>query len=226
MDYSRTLVLACATVIEEMLPLMPPEIKHKTLEFGLHVYPAKLCEALQAEIDAVGDDIDTILLGYGLCSKAVVGLNSRRFTLVVPKVDDCIGIFLGSKKDYLARQYSHPGTYFLTKGWIIAGETPFTEYDRMVERIGQAKADRIQKIMLGNYKCLALIDTGMYEMDPYREYSQKLAERFNLRFEEIPGSNRMVKMLLEGDWADEFVVIPPGESIRLGHFYAFEEPKA
>ena len=34
---SRTKVLACATVVEEMLPMMPAGMQQQVLEFGLHV---------------------------------------------------------------------------------------------------------------------------------------------------------------------------------------------
>jgi hypothetical protein len=219
MDYERTLVMACQTVIEEMLPLMPPGMHRQVLDFGLHVQPDKLREVLQAAIDAVDDNIETILLGYGLCSRAVVGISSPKFRLVVPRVDDCIAIFLGSKAAYNTQSRCEPGTYYLTKGWIEVGSTPFTEYDEMVKRMGPEKAERIQKIMLRNYKRLALINTGQYGMDKYREYARQTAERFGLRYEEIPGSNAMVKKMLEGNWDEEFVVVEPGETISMEHFF-------
>ena len=65
-----TLVIACATVIEEMLPLLPPDVGHRVLDFGLHTDPAKLRQALQQAIDEVDPAVDTIILGYGLCSQA------------------------------------------------------------------------------------------------------------------------------------------------------------
>jgi len=55
MDYTRTLVMACATVIEEMLPLLPPGMQHQVFDFGLHVNPERLRRTLQAAIDAVGE---------------------------------------------------------------------------------------------------------------------------------------------------------------------------
>lgn len=219
MEPQRTLVMACATVIEEMLPLIPAGMHHQILDFGLHVYPEKLRKTLQEAVDAVGDEIDTILLGYGMCSQAVVGLVAQKATLVVPRVDDCIAIFLGSRSAYNTQCRSEPGTYYLTKGWIEVGDTPFTEYDQMVERLGPERAARVQKIMLKNYKRLALINTGQYEMERYREYTRRTAERFGLRFEEIDGSNAMVKKMIEGDWDDEFIVVHPGEMIRYDHFF-------
>lgn len=223
MDYTKTLVMACATVIEEMAPILPPGMRQKVLDFGLHIVPEKLRATLQAEIDAVNNDIDTILLGYGLCSQAVIGIVARKATLVVPRVDDCIAIFLGSRDAYSTQSKSEPGTYYLTKGWIEVGDTPFTDYDQMVARLGQDRADRVQKIMLKNYTRLALINTGQYEMERYREYSRRTAKRFGLRFEEIEGSNGLVKKMIDGDWDDEFVVVKPGETIRYEHFFPAEK---
>jgi len=219
MEYSKTLVMACATVIEEMMPILPDGMHHQVLDFGLHVFPEKLRATLQAEIDAVSEDIETILLGYGLCSQAVIGITARKATLVVPRVDDCIAIFLGSRDAYSSQNRVEPGTYYLTKGWIEVGDTPFTEYDKMVERLGQARADRVQKIMLRNYTRLALINTGQYELDRYRDYTRQTAERFGLHYEEIEGSNALVKKMIEGKWDDDFVVVKPGEMIRYNHFF-------
>jgi hypothetical protein len=98
------------------------------------------------------------------------------------------------------------------------GETPFTEYQRAVARYGEARAERIYRIMMANYKRLALINTGQYEIEKYRDYARQTAERFNLRFEEIPGATTLVEKLLFGPWDDEFVVLRPGETFRLGHF--------
>lgn len=215
--------MACATVIEEMMPILPPGIYHRVLDFGLHVCPEKLRATLQTEIDSVNGNIETILLGYGLCSQAVIGITAHKATLVVPRVDDCIAIFLGSRDAYDVQNKSAPGTYYLTKGWIEVGDTPFTEYDQMVERLGQARADRIQKIMLKNYTRLALINTGQYEMERYRQYTRQTAERFGLHFEEIKGSNALVKKLINGDWDEEFVVAKPGETIRYSDFFPPDE---
>jgi hypothetical protein len=217
-DNARTLVMACATVIEEMLPLLPPGMPHQVFDFGLHVNPEKLRQTLQAAVDAVDGQYDTIILGYGLCSLALVGLKAAHCRLVVPRVDDCISIFLGSHAAYRQQARAEPGTYYLTKGWIEVGDTPFSEYDQMLERYGPERAKRIFRIMLANYKRLALINTGLYEMDRYRDYACRTAERFGLRFEELEGSTDLVMKMVNGPWDDEFVVVEPGEQIRYEQF--------
>jgi hypothetical protein len=215
---SRTKVIACATVIEEMLAHLPSDTDHCVLDFGLHVNPEVLRGALQETIDASASSADTILLGYGLCSQAVVGLRANGCTLVVPKVDDCIAIFLGSEQAYKAQHRAEPGTYYMTKGWIEAGDSPFGEFSSMVEQYGEKKACYLMGKLLKNYTRLALINTGEYELERYRDYCRRTAEQFSLRFEEIPGSNTLIKKLLHGPWDDEFVVAHPGETITYMDF--------
>ena len=115
-------VLACATVMEEMLPLLPAGMSSQVLDFGLHINPPNLKHVLQEAIDAA--EADTVILGYGFCSMAVVGLRANGCTLVVPRVDDCIAIFLGSAQAYKQQSRAEPGTYYLTKGWIEVADTP------------------------------------------------------------------------------------------------------
>ena len=213
LDGARLAVVACATVVEEILPHLPATISAHTLDFGLHVNPENLKRALQEAIDDLAPDVDIILLGYGLCSMAVVGLHTEHCTLVVPKVDDCISIFLGSGQAYEAQARREPGTYYLTKGWIEAGDGPFADYDRLVDRYGEEKARWVTDQILKNYTRLALINTGQTGMDQYRDYSRCTAARFGLRYEEIPGSDSLIKKLLHGPWDDEFAVAPPGHII-------------
>ena len=226
METLRTLVMACATVIEEMLSLLPEGMEHQVFDFGLHINPDKLRDALQEAVDAVAGQYDTIILGYGLCSRAVVGIKANGCRLVVPRVDDCIAIFLGSRMAYSAQCRAEPGTYYLTKGWIEVSDTPFSEYERSVQRYGKERADRIFKLMMGNYKRLALINTGQYELEKYREYARRTAEQFGLWYEEIKGSDTLVRKMIFGPWDDEFVVLEPGETFGLGQFLLQDEGTA
>jgi hypothetical protein len=66
----RRAVIACATVVGEMRPLLPSDRDH-VLDFGLHVNPQDLKRILQETVDALAPEVDTILLGYGLCSGEV-----------------------------------------------------------------------------------------------------------------------------------------------------------
>jgi hypothetical protein len=214
-------LIACATVIEEMRPLMPPQLSYEVLDFGLHSNPERLHKALQSAIDAASSSIDTILLGFGMCAKATVGLKAGNRTIVIPKADDCITIFLGSVAHYHQQQRDEPGTLYLTKGWIESG-TPLDEQrEIMARKYGEEKAGFLFKKMLQGYKRLVFIDTGNYELGQYRSRSQKIAERLGLRYEEIKGDSTLVKALLNGSWDGDFVVVPPGHTVALSDFRKF-----
>jgi hypothetical protein len=214
----KTKVIACATVIEEMLPLLPKHMDYEILDFGLHLIPENLKGALQEAIDKNCPNYETIILGYGLCSMAVVGLQARDCTVVVPKVDDCIAIFLGSEQAYSAEARKEPGSYYLTKGWIEVSDTLLDEQQRIIDKYGEEKAAFIMGEMLKHYKRLVYIDTGTENQDKYRAYARKTADQLNLRFEEIRGSNKLVQKMLRGPWDSEFVVAPPGHTITFLDF--------
>jgi hypothetical protein len=224
MHLSVSKIIACQVVIEEMLPLLPQGVDCEILDFGLHVNPDKLKKTLQEKIDASRKEKGTILLGYGLCSRAVVGLRSEICSLVVPRVDDCISIFLGSRDAYLRQMKAEPGTYYLTKGWIEAGDNLFGSNHQMVERYGPEQAERLIKRMLQNYTRLVFINTGKYQVEHYREYSKQMASRYDLRFEEITGSPTLVAEMINGPWDGDFVVVPPGHAISYEDFYPSDSP--
>jgi hypothetical protein len=217
-DFERCKLIACAAVIEEMLPFIPPLMSYEVMDFGLHTDPKSLKKALQNTMDSSAPHIETILLGYGLCSQAVVGLRSRSHTLIIPRVDDCIAIFLGSAAEYQKQCSMVPGTYYLTKGWIESDNTPFSECDILIERYGQKIAKRIIKQILKNYTRLAFINTSNNKLECYREHARSMAERFNLRYEEIQGSAALIKKMLYGPWNEEFVIIPPDKAVSFFDF--------
>jgi len=212
-------IIACATVIEEMLPLLPPTMPYEVLDFGLHRVPDKLKDALQEAVDKAGEEAETVVLGYGLCAMAVVGLEATNCTLVIPRVDDCIAIFLGSRAAYQEQARQAPGTYYLTKGWIEVNDTLLDEYERLLERYDEARAKRMMRLMLKHYERLVYIDTGFQDRGKYEAYAQRVAAEFDLGFEVVQGSNELIKQMMLGPWDRErFVVKAPGETITYADF--------
>jgi len=216
---SRKKIIACAAVFEEILPFLRTGIVCQTLDFGLHLRPSNLKMALQEAIDASADDADTIIVGYGLCSNGAVGLKApKASTLVIPRVHDCIAIFLGSHDSYKQRLREEAGTFFLAKGFIEAGDTPLDEYRRTVERYGKERADRVMKTMFAHYTRLLFIATANGDLSKYREHARQMARQFELRYEEIKGSNTMIKKMICGPWDRDFIVVKPNETVTLDQF--------
>ena len=86
---------------------------------------------------------------------------------MLPAVDDCIAILLGSRDEYLRQFNGCPGTYYYTRGWIEYIDDPYHEYLEMIPRYGEQKAREIAHLILANYRRVALVDTGTYELADY-----------------------------------------------------------
>ena len=64
------------------------------------------------------------MLAYGMCGNGLKGIRAGIHTLLMPRTEDCIAIFLGSNEAYRTEFLEHPGTYYLTGGWFEAGSDP------------------------------------------------------------------------------------------------------
>ncbi len=219
LDYSGVMVIGCRTVFEEIASFIPAEVYCRVLDAGLHKNPEELKTTLQHELENVPAFIKYIILGYGMCSGAVIGLKSSNATLVIPRIDDCIGIFAGSKEAYRQQQKQEPGTYYLTKGWLKTKTTVFDEFEYLEKRYGTEKAKRIIKLMLKNYTRLCFIETGVEGLEEYRSHAREYAESFGLRFETIKGSDHLIRRMIYGPWDGDFLVKPPGQTVELADFY-------
>ena len=73
MTLGRTKIIACRTVIQEMEEVLASDIEALTLDSGLHLHPEKLRGALQAMIDGITLNTETIIFGFGLYSLGMLG---------------------------------------------------------------------------------------------------------------------------------------------------------
>ena len=80
---TRTKVIACATVVEEMLPLMPPGMAYQVLDFGLHVNPDSLKRALQDAVDGSVPEAETIIPGLRKSTQVMLALTPKDFGQLV-----------------------------------------------------------------------------------------------------------------------------------------------
>ncbi|MFC1920452.1 DUF1638 domain-containing protein [Chloroflexota bacterium] len=214
---NRYKLIACMTVAEELEGMIPESTETAFLEFGLHAYPEKLKIKVQEEIDLT-NGVDAILLGYGMCSMSILGLTSPKHRMVIPRMHDCIGIFLGSGKKYKEQAYSNPGTYYLTKGWINHGGDPYKVYTRWQQEYGEDRAKVLLNKTMGNYTRLAYIETGQEDQTDYIDYAQMAAEKLDLKFEKLEGNRTILKKMLAGDWDSDFVVVEPGSKPTIYDF--------
>ena len=212
----KTTVIACKTLEDEVnQALSNTGINYtvKWIESGLHNYPEKLNESLQSAIDEVTES-EYILLIFGLCGNALLGLNSPNTTMVIPKVDDCISLFLGgnSKRKEMEDETK---AYYLTKGWLRYENNIWKEYVRSVEKYGKERTKGIFATMLKHYTHLVVIDTGAYDTEDFLTEAKEVAEALNLELKIVPADLDLLKDALEQNWHNDFIIVEPGKAITL-----------
>jgi hypothetical protein len=228
---TAVVIIACKVLQSMLEQLLPKDLAERTvfMDYGLHRVPANMTRQLQDTIDAIQEP-SRVVLGYGLCGNGLEGITAGKHTLLIPKVDDCIAILLGSRQAYIREFTAVPGTYYLSKGWLEAGSHPLKEYQEYAQKYGGEEAAWIMDQQYRNYERLVFVAHSQSDLETYRPQALDVAhycEQWGMRYEEILGSDRYVRKLIEiindpakGD--NEFIVVAPGEQIRQQLFWDFE----
>lgn len=214
--HSKMLVLACAVIEKEIRRFQNGKVEFKFFDYGLHRTPENMAKAIQVEIDRANEEeeFDGIILGYGLCSNGIVGVHSSKHPLIIPRIHDCITLFLGSPESYNEQAAKHPGTYYLTPGWIEKGETPISKYESYARSYDEETARWVLHEEMKHYTRIALIDTGVYPIESYRNIGQQNAEFLGIGYEELHGSPQLFHELVCGPWEKDFLIIGKGTPIQ------------
>ena len=212
-----TEIICCKTIEMELQAAMAAagiEIPCRWIESGLHNPPARLTARLQAELDAVPSGVGRVLLGFAFCGNAIAGLRSGDFELIVPRADDCITLLLGSYKRRQQIMKEAPA-YFLTEGWLRGERNIWAEYQHTLQRYGEARARRIFRAMLANYRRLIFVDSGVSDLSALLPETERIAAALELHPEVAGGTLGFLTTLLTGPWDDaHFLVVPPHTKIE------------
>jgi hypothetical protein len=217
-------VIACEIMQAEIeaVALGLDHIETRYLDQGLHRTPALMAGRIQELVDRLDNRVDRIVLGYGLCSNGIVGVQARTRDIVVPLCHDCIGFFLGSPQAYLDDFKARPGSYYLTPGWIVEKKDPLSIIEEdYVPRYGRKTAEWAKKEELKHYTHIVLVDTGVDDLEPMRRIARKNADYFGMEYLEIKaGSKEFFHKLVRGPYPEEeFFLVRPGEAVTQGIYF-------
>ena len=220
-------VIACKVFKDLIERHIPAELSHRVayLDYGLHRVPVNLNQSLQETMDTI-EQPSLILLGYGLCGNGLNGIRAGKHVLLVPRTDDCIAILLGSYTEYIHQFSKIPGTIYLSKGWLESGSNPLQEYQEYVSKYGEETAIWLMDQQYQHYERLVFVAHNQQDLEEYRTRVLDVAQfckRWNMRYEEILGSEDYIRLLVETALdknfvSDDFVLVKPGGEIHQDQF--------
>lgn len=192
---------------------------------GLHDDPDKMRSTLSeklAEIESERPEVDTVLLGYGLCGRGMCGVSARRISLIIPRVHDCIPLYVGKSQDDLGMTEENSGILWLSAGMIEYGrlarhlvEDRHREYR---EKFGEKKAEkmiRAENSVFANYRGVWYVRWQDSD-ENYAAMAHAVAGQLSLPYQEIAGSSVYLSALLEGPYDEQrFLRLEPGWTIDM-----------
>ncbi len=236
MKPNKIVVIGCAVLGVDMkyaARQLGLAVDFKFLEAGLHERPDLLKQKLQNAIDAVSaaGEADRIVIGYGVCGRGTIGIQSRDIPLSIPKVHDCIAMFLGGAESYRREFKKFPGTYYISAGWHEEKAVPVSQrklqawygdkrvhFDEIARQYGDQAADRTITFLNSwqkNYQRAAYIDTGSRSGSTYEEHAREMAEAYGWTYEKISGSLDLIKKMLTGtQTTDDILFVEPHHAIE------------
>lgn len=216
---------ACACIATS-----PKTLDVEFTELGEHSRSGRLRELIQARIDAAeasGKNYEAILLLFGLCGNATVGIQARKTQLVMPRAHDCCTILLGSRQRFVEHFGAAPSTPFSSAGYVERGEyfmrvdeansaspSPGNAYQALVEQYGEEDARFIWEQMHPEHdqnQKAVFIDLPETRHLGYAGEFEKKAAEIGREYVYLEGSSRLIRGLIDGNWPEsDYLIVPPG----------------
>ncbi len=204
----ENLIIGCRTLENELtaaLSRCKDSYEIVWLDARLHNVRKKLKNAVQEILDTASG-FNHILLATGFCGNAIAGLEVREIPLVIPRVDDCTSLLLGGYQNKLPWLDS----YFLTEGWLKGDANIWNEYQYSLKKYGKEQTASIFSMMFANYRRLALLDTGCYDLNACMAQARQIGEALSLNLTVVAASIQYLQLLLTGPWdSKRFLLLPP-----------------
>lgn len=207
----RTKILSCRTLEPEVRLAMKQcgcNFELEVLQENNHDVPSQLRRNIQGKLDAM-EGVDRVLMAFTTCGGAMVGLKTGDFELVIPRLDDCLSLLMGSMERRKAALEGGFGM-FVTKSWLEHEKNTAAELERIQRTYAPERANRIIQAMYGNFDSLNVIDTDAYDVDAILPRTEALARQLNLKHRVVQGTTSYLEALLRSPHdPGRFIVIPP-----------------
>ncbi|MCL2045054.1 MAG: DUF1638 domain-containing protein [Oscillospiraceae bacterium] len=200
-----------------------------------HVEPDNLRMLIEEKIsnttnNQTGRRYDAIILGFGLCGNAIIGLSSP-IPMIIPRAHDCCTIFMGSKERFMQEFNNSFSARWSTTGYFERTGARMSDYsysDQMenyktsreymsyLEKYDEETAEYLWETLhpkIESHESIYINIDGYEYSDSYEKYKAAM-ERLGVELRTVEGSISLLKALVDGDWdEDRFLTVDPGKKV-------------
>lgn len=224
--------IACRLVSES-----PHIVDVEFVKMLAHNEPKTLNRELQERIDrAVQErDYDAVILGFGICGNAVLGLTCP-IPLIIPRVHDCCTLFMGSKENFITHFGHALSTRWRSCGYFERCDLDYRnnqdfdshktnpEYLQLLEQYDEEEADYVWEVMHPPIETdeVIYIHIDGFEYSGSRERFTQESEAQGKTVKTLQGDTGFIRKLIFGEWDEkQFLTLQPGQ--RLVPTYDMEQ---
>lgn len=214
----NSVILSCPTLKKELQQILTEYHCNYPVYFlpqRLHSSPQELRAYLQNMIDSFYN-VDRIMLCVSGCGGGTIGLKAVSAELVLPRTRDCIDILLSGER--LSQLERPKNGIFMTESWMEFMKNSSLDLATQIEKSGETAAREYLKKMFKGFENFYIIDTGVYDTRPVKEYIQPLLEVLRGTVTVLPGSCTVLRKMVSNRLDGDFVIIPQGAAVEKGCF--------
>ncbi len=168
-------------------------VSKEYLEFGLHLCPMDLKDAIVEKLARLDGKVDAIFLGYGVCQALKeVPLVTKTPTIMI-EAEDCIAALLTPERYHLEKKNGGI-TWFYPAGWAdygIEGIYQLFHLDSVDDE--NYPPEFFLRMLFDGFKRCLFIDTEMDGVERCHANSILLASNLGLKHDQVCGSLDMIR---------------------------------
>ena len=219
-------LLSCTSLLEFVNAAQQQERTNYpvfSVDRAMHVDPEQMRASVIRTIAALPTEYDTVLVAMGFCGGVWHDTSFDR-TLVIPRVDDCISLLLQTDDDF------HPN--LKEDGHLYLYENDPADFSALTLMhntnsytqdldLKNLSREFLFEMWFHNYRHMDIIDTGLNDCysEEYAAAAQAQADQIKADLDYVPGSIRLLRKLVSGNWDEQFIVAPSGKTLLHGDFF-------
>lgn len=211
-----TVILACSSLMDYVNAAQKKVGTDHPVLYMNRVYhrdPGEMRRHILAQLDALPDGVDTVLVAMGFCGGSWADIEAP-CRIVMPKIDDCVSLLLQSG-DTPVSDLKKPGHLYVREK-DPRRESFHAIFDHLTQNVDAETKTRYHEDWKRLYSNIDIMDTGLNRCREaaYRAIVQEDADWLDAELSYVSAGTHLLEKLFSGEWDGQFLVVEKGGRIK------------